>query len=79
MTSQLPVEDRIETARPIHVPVAADDPEEMAAIFADERLYAFTGGRPGTVEELRGTLRRLAEDRAADAAAQLKLGRTPTG
>jgi RimJ/RimL family protein N-acetyltransferase len=71
MTSRHPVEHRIETARLVLVPVTADDAEDMAAIFADERLYAFTGGRPGTVEELRGTLRRLAEDRAADAAAQL--------
>jgi RimJ/RimL family protein N-acetyltransferase len=71
MTSQLPVEDHIEATRLILVPVTADDAEEMAAIFADERLYAFTGGKPGTVKELRGTLRRLAEDRAADAAAQL--------
>jgi hypothetical protein len=48
-----------------------DDTDEMAAILADERLYRFTGGEPGTVEGLRDTLGRLAEHRAADTAAQL--------
>jgi RimJ/RimL family protein N-acetyltransferase len=53
------------------VPVAAGNADELAAIFADERLYLFTGGEPGTVESLRDTLGQLAEDRAADTAAQL--------
>ena len=53
------------------VPAAADDADELAVAFADERLYAFTGGGPGTVGELRDTLGRLAGDRAADPGAQL--------
>jgi RimJ/RimL family protein N-acetyltransferase len=64
-------DERISTVRLDLEPVAAKDADELAAIFADRRLYAFTGGEPGTVEELRGTLSRVTEDRAADAAAQL--------
>lgn len=71
MTSQFPVDERIRTARLVLVPVTADDADEMAAILADERLYRFTGEEPGTVEGLRDTLGRLAENRAADTAAQL--------
>jgi hypothetical protein len=72
MTSQLPVDDNVRTARLVLVPVAADDADEIAAIFADERLHLFTGGERGTVESLRSTLGRLAADRAAaDTAAQL--------
>jgi RimJ/RimL family protein N-acetyltransferase len=81
MTSQLPVDDNVRSARLVLVPVAADDADEMAAIFADERLYIFTGGEPGTVESLRSTLGRLAADRAADTAAQLNwvIGRLVDG
>ena len=60
----------IRTARLALVPVVAEDADELAAVFADERLYAFTGGGPGTVEELRETLGRLARGRAADPWAQ---------
>src|SRR5215216_5268558 len=60
----------IRTARLVLSPVEAEDADELAAVFADERLYAFTGGRPGTVEELRGTLGRLARERAGDPWAQ---------
>jgi hypothetical protein len=56
----------IRTGRLVLSPVEAGDADELAAVFADERLYAFTGGGPGTVEELRGTLGRLAIGRAAD-------------
>jgi RimJ/RimL family protein N-acetyltransferase len=71
MTNQPPLDDSVRTARLVLVPIAATDADEMAAIVADERLYWFTGGEPGTVESLRATLGRLAEDRAADRAAQL--------
>jgi hypothetical protein len=60
----------IRTARLVLSPVEAEDADELAAVFADERLYAFTGGGPGTVEELRGTLGRLARERAGDPWAQ---------
>jgi RimJ/RimL family protein N-acetyltransferase len=60
----------IRTARLVLSPVEAEDADELAAVFADDRLYAFTGGGPGTVEELRGTLGRLARERAGDPCAQ---------
>jgi RimJ/RimL family protein N-acetyltransferase len=65
------MDERVHTPRLVLVPVTADDADELAAVFADERLYGFTGSEPGTVEELRATLSRLAEDRAADTGAQL--------
>lgn len=71
MNNQLPVDDALRTARLVLVPVTAADADEMAAIFADERVYQFTGGEPGTVESLRQTLGQLAENRAAGTAAQL--------
>ena len=71
MNNQLPVDDTLRTARLVLMPVAAADAEEMAANFADERLYQFTGGEPGTVESLRHTRNQLAESRAAGTAAQL--------
>ena len=52
MNNQLPVDDTLRTARLVLMPVAAADAEEMAANFADERLYQFTGGESGTVESL---------------------------
>jgi RimJ/RimL family protein N-acetyltransferase len=60
----------IRTARLVLMPVEAEDADELAVVFADERLYAFTGEGPGTVEELRGILGRLARERAADPWAQ---------
>jgi RimJ/RimL family protein N-acetyltransferase len=71
VTNRLPVDDSIRTSRLVLVPVAAGDADELAAIFADERLYLFTGGEPGTVVSLRDTLGQLAENRAAGTAAQL--------
>jgi RimJ/RimL family protein N-acetyltransferase len=60
----------IRTARLVLMLVEAEDADELAVVVADERLYAFTGGGPGTVEELRGILGRLARERAADPWAQ---------
>jgi RimJ/RimL family protein N-acetyltransferase len=71
VTGQLPLDDHIQTARLVLVPVTADDTEELAPIFGDTRLYAFTGGEPGTIEELRKTFARLAEDRASNTTAPL--------
>jgi predicted N-acetyltransferase YhbS len=42
------------------VPIVADDAEELAEVFGDERLYVFLGGRPTTTEELRAQFARLA-------------------
>jgi RimJ/RimL family protein N-acetyltransferase len=71
VTRQLPLDDRIQTARLALMPVTAEETEELAPIFGDKRLYAFTGGEPGTIEELRKTFAQLAEDRAASVSAQL--------
>ena len=52
-------------------PVAVEDADELAAIFADSRLYVFTGGDPSTLEALRSTFARLADARTASDTAQL--------
>lgn len=70
MSIHRPDEERIQTARLVLVLVTANDADELAPIFANEQLYRFTGGTPGTAEDLRATLSRLAQDRAVDAAAQ---------
>jgi RimJ/RimL family protein N-acetyltransferase len=71
VTGPLRLDDRIQTARLVLVPVTAHDTEELAEVFADKRLYAFTGGEPGPIEELQKTFAQLAQDRAARATAQL--------
>ena len=43
----------IETERLILTPLGPEDAEEMAPVLRDERLHAFIGGRPLTVDELR--------------------------
>ena len=48
-------------------PVTVEDADELAAIFADSRLYTFTGGDPSTLEALRSTFARLADARTASA------------
>jgi hypothetical protein len=62
-----PEADRIVTARLKLVPLAVGDAEEMVGVLGDERLYAFTGGRPPTLAELRARY------------AQLVVGRSPDG
>ena len=48
-----------------------EDADELAAIFADSRLYVFTGGDPSTLEALCSTFARLADARTASDTAQL--------
>jgi RimJ/RimL family protein N-acetyltransferase len=69
--STLRPDERILTDRLDLRPVAVDDADEIAAIFADRRLYAFTGGEPSAMEALRSTFARLAADRSASSTAQL--------
>ena len=64
-------DERILTDRLDLRPVAVEDADELAAIFADRRLYAFTGGDPSSLEALRSTFARLAGARSASATAQL--------
>jgi RimJ/RimL family protein N-acetyltransferase len=69
--STLRPDERILTDRLDLQPVTVEDADELAAIFADRRLYAFTGGNPSTLEELRSTFARIADARSASATAQL--------
>ena len=63
--STLPPDERILTDRLDLRPVTVDDADELAAIFADKRLYALTGGNPSTLEALRSTFDRIAAARTA--------------
>jgi RimJ/RimL family protein N-acetyltransferase len=61
---------RIRTARLELVPLAVDDAEEMVAVLGDERLHAFIGGRPPTLDELLARYARLVVGRSADGSQQ---------
>ncbi len=61
-----PTDERILTPRLELVPVAADDADELAEVFGDERLYGFLAGHPTTAEKLRASFARLAAARLAD-------------
>jgi RimJ/RimL family protein N-acetyltransferase len=63
-------DERILTDRLDLRPVTVGDADELAAIFADRRLYAFTGGEPSTLEALQSTFARLEAARSASATAQ---------
>ena len=42
------------------------DAEAPAEVFSDERMSRFTGGQPGTLDDLRTTFARVQADRAND-------------
>jgi RimJ/RimL family protein N-acetyltransferase len=42
------------TARLVLYPLVVDDADEMVRVLADPALHEFTGGRPATLDELRG-------------------------
>lgn len=48
-------------------PLTVDDADEMVSVLADEDMYAFTGGEPPTLEQLRSRYR------------QQVVGRSPAG
>ena len=54
------------TERLVLVPLRVEDAEPMVGVVADERMYAFTGGRAPTAAELRDRYERLAVGRSAD-------------
>ena len=62
--------DRIVTARLELAPLAVGDAEEMVAVLGDERLHAFTGGRPPNLAELRARYARLVAGRSPDGTEQ---------
>jgi RimJ/RimL family protein N-acetyltransferase len=47
------------TERLIIEPLRPEDADELVDVLADERLHAFIGGRPATLEELRDCYQRL--------------------
>ena len=53
------------------MPVTADDADPLSGVFFDNRLYAFTGGEPGTLEGLRSTFAQLSANRSTSRTAQL--------
>jgi RimJ/RimL family protein N-acetyltransferase len=61
-----PAAEVIETERLLLEPLRADHAVEMAAVLDDERLHAFIGGRPATLEELRARFIRLVAGQSAD-------------
>lgn len=58
--------ERLTTARLELVPLVAADADEMVFVLEDERLYAFIGGRPPSLDELRSRYERLAAGGSAD-------------
>lgn len=72
MTSHQPspapasADERILTARLELQPVVESDAEALAEVFFDERMYRFTGGQPGRLEDLRATFARIEAGRAND-------------
>ncbi len=58
----------LETARLELEPVGPEHADEMEPLLSDPRLYAFTGGLPPTVDELRERYRRQAAGRSPDGA-----------
>ncbi|MGZ4172154.1 MAG: GNAT family N-acetyltransferase [Solirubrobacteraceae bacterium] len=56
----------LETLRLTLEPLRVDHAAEMVSVLADERLYAFTGGEPPTLHELRARYARQATGRSPD-------------
>jgi RimJ/RimL family protein N-acetyltransferase len=54
------------TERLLLHPLHPRDADEMAAVLGDDRLHAFTGGQPLSVDALRHRYRRLALGRSPD-------------
>ena len=63
---RLPRADVIETERLRLTPLVPDDADAVFPVLDDERLHAFTGGRPDTIEELRARLAAWASERSPD-------------
>lgn len=58
--------DRLTTQHLDLVPLTPADADEMVHVLGDERLHAFIGGRPATLEELRDRYRQLTAGGSAD-------------
>jgi len=51
-------------------PLVVDDADEMVTVFADERMYEFTGGCPPSLDQLRERYRRLIVGQSGDGSEQ---------
>lgn len=58
--------DEIRSARLALVPLAAADADEMVGVLSSAALYAFTGGSPPSLSELRARYAGLAAGRSPD-------------
>ena len=58
--------DQITSARLSLVPLAVADADEMVGVLSGDALYAFTGGSPPGLTELRARYTRLAAGRSPD-------------
>ena len=58
--------DRIPSARVCLVPMTPDDAGEMVSVLSGEALYAYTGGSPPALDELRARYARQAAGRSPD-------------
>ena len=58
--------DRIRSARLCLVPLAVSDAGEMVGVLSAEALYAFTGGSPPRLDELRARYARQVAGRSPD-------------
>lgn len=56
----------LHTARLALTPLRAEDADAMFDLYADARMYAFTGDPTPTIEDLRARYERLAVGRSAD-------------
>jgi RimJ/RimL family protein N-acetyltransferase len=60
------VTDDVAARRVVLVPLTLDDAEEMVAVLEGDDLYAFTGGGPPTLPELRARYARQVVGHSAD-------------
>ena len=60
------VDQRILTARTLLAPITVEDADEMAEVLAGRELYAFIGGQPPTVEQLRARYAKLGVGHSED-------------
>ncbi|HEY7324682.1 MAG TPA: GNAT family N-acetyltransferase [Streptosporangiaceae bacterium] len=58
--------DDVTAQRVALVPLTVNDAAEMVTVLAEDDLYAFTGGRPPTLPELRARYARQAAGHSAD-------------
>ena len=68
MCADLPDAVPLETLRLTLEPLRVDHAEEMTAVLADSSLYAFTGGEPPSLSELRARYELQASGRSPDGA-----------